>query len=88
MEVRLGSTRGTNALLEYKGSRTAMILTKGFKDLLKIGNQTRPDIFAGNVVKHPILAEKIIEIDERIDSKGAIIKDRFEGSGFKVKQMT
>lgn len=44
-EIRIGTTIATNALLERKGSRTAFITNKGFKDMLLIGNQTRPDIF-------------------------------------------
>jgi 5-oxoprolinase (ATP-hydrolysing) len=73
MEIRLGSTKGTNALLEYKGDRTAMIVTKGFRDLLRIGTQARPDIFAREVVKPPVLSEIILELDERIDASGNII---------------
>ncbi|MBT7094571.1 MAG: 5-oxoprolinase [Bacteroidetes bacterium] len=80
MEIRLGSTKGTNALLEYKGARTAIVLTKGFKDLLKIGNQQRPDIFAREVIKPPILAEMIVEIDERLDARGKVIKSPDPGS--------
>ncbi len=74
MEIRLGSTKGTNALLEYKGARTAMLVTKGFKDLLAIGNQQRPDIFAREVIKPPLLAELIIEVDERLDATGKVLK--------------
>ncbi len=74
MEIRLGSTKGTNALLEYKGARTAMLVSKGFKDLLSIGNQQRPDIFARHVIKPPPLAEMIIEVDERLDAQGSVIR--------------
>ncbi|MCK5137731.1 MAG: hydantoinase B/oxoprolinase family protein [Bacteroidales bacterium] len=74
MEIRLGSTKGTNALLEYKGARTAMLVTKGFKDLLAIGNQQRPDIFAREVIKPPPLAELIIEVDERLDATGKVLQ--------------
>lgn len=74
MEIRLGSTKGTNALLEYKGARTAMLVTRGFKDLLAIGNQQRPDIFAREVVKPQPLAELIIEVDERLDARGLLIQ--------------
>ncbi len=73
MEIRLGSTKGTNALLEYKGARTAMLVTKGFKDLLAIGNQQRPDIFAREVLKPSPLAELILEVDERLDASGLVI---------------
>ncbi|MCK4990372.1 MAG: hydantoinase/oxoprolinase family protein, partial [Bacteroidales bacterium] len=74
MEIRLGSTKGTNALLEYKGARTAMLVTKGFKDLLAIGNQQRPDIFAREVIKPSPLAELIIEVDERMDAEGNVLQ--------------
>jgi 5-oxoprolinase (ATP-hydrolysing) len=74
MTVRLGSTKGTNALLENKGDKTALFITKGFKDLLQIGNQSRPDIFSKHIHKSPSLAEKIIEVDERISTEGEILK--------------
>ncbi len=74
MEIRLGSTKGTNALLEQKGARTAMLVTRGFRDLLAIGNQQRPDIFARNVVKPSPLAEMIIEVDERLDASGKVLR--------------
>ena len=74
MEIRLGSTKGTNALLEHKGARTAMLVTRGFKDLLAIGNQQRPNIFAREVIRPSPLAELIIEIDERLDARGLVIQ--------------
>ncbi len=74
MEVRLGSTRGTNALLEKKGVRTLLLITKGFRDLLKIGTQQRPDIFARNVVKEPVLYEEVTEVEERLDAEGHVLK--------------
>jgi 5-oxoprolinase (ATP-hydrolysing) len=80
MEIRLGSTKGTNALLEYKGARTAMLVTKGFKDLLAIGNQQRPDIFAREVIKPSPLAELVLEVDERLDAKGLVIHSLDQGS--------
>ena len=73
MFLKLGSTKGTNALLERKGSKTLFIVTKGFKDLLKIGNQARPDIFAMNVKKRQQLTSEIIEVEERIDANGTTI---------------
>jgi len=74
MIFKLGSTRGTNALLERKGARTLFIVTKGFADLLEIGNQSRPDIFALNVRKRSMLYSEVLEVDERIDSGGRILK--------------
>ncbi|MFH0759191.1 MAG: hydantoinase B/oxoprolinase family protein [Bacteroidota bacterium] len=74
MEIRLGSTKGTNALLEFKGARTALLVTRGFRDLLAIGNQQRPDIFAREVVKPPPLAELIMEVGERMDARGNVLQ--------------
>ncbi len=71
--IKLGSTKGTNALLERKGSRPIFFVTKGFKDLLRIRYQQRPDIFARHVEKPEMLYEHVVEVDERIDSKGSVI---------------
>lgn len=78
IELRLGSTRGTNALLERKGSRTALIITKGFKDLLLIGDQQRPALFALNIRKQAPLYHSVIEVDERIESDGSILRSLTE----------
>jgi len=72
--MRLGSTKATNALLEKKGARVVLFVTSGFKDLLQIGTQQRPDIFALNVIKPQLLAREIVEVKERIDSQGRILK--------------
>jgi 5-oxoprolinase (ATP-hydrolysing) len=72
IDFRLGTTKGTNALLEGKGSATALIVTKGFKDLLAIGTQQRPDLFALNIVKRKSLPAIIIEVDEYTNAKGEI----------------
>jgi 5-oxoprolinase (ATP-hydrolysing) len=74
IEIKLGSTRGTNALLERKGERTAFVVTKGFKDLLLIGSQQRSDLFALNIIKQIPLYHTVIEVDERIESDGTILK--------------
>ncbi|HKI90355.1 MAG TPA: hydantoinase/oxoprolinase N-terminal domain-containing protein, partial [Draconibacterium sp.] len=68
LSLKLGSTKGTNALLESKGAKTLFIVTRGFKDLLEIGTQARPDIFALNVQKRKQIMHTILEIDERIDA--------------------
>ena len=73
--MRIGSTKGTNALLEMKGAKTAFFVTKGFKDLLVIGNQARPDIFALNIVRSEPLHQVVIEVDEQIDFEGKVIKE-------------
>lgn len=64
--LRLGTTVATNALLERKGARCALITTKGFKDILNIGNQSRPDIFDLAIAKPEVLFESVVEIDERV----------------------
>ncbi|KAI3970491.1 hypothetical protein MKX01_024138 [Papaver californicum] len=65
--IRMGTTVATNALLERKGERIALCVTKGFKDLLQIGNQARPNIFDLTVAKPSNLYEEVIEADERIE---------------------
>jgi hypothetical protein len=64
--IRMGTTVATNALLERKGARTALVVTKGFSDLLKIGNQSRPDIFDLRIDKPSELYEQTVEVDERV----------------------
>lgn len=64
--LRMGTTVATNALLERKGERCALITTKGFKDVLNIGNQTRPHIFDLSISKPEVLYEQVVEIDERV----------------------
>ena len=65
-EVRMGTTVATNALLERKGERVALAMTRGFGDALRIGYQARPDIFARHIVLPSMLYESVIEIDERV----------------------
>ncbi|KAD4384817.1 hypothetical protein R6Q59_011033 [Mikania micrantha] len=65
--IRMGTTVATNALLERKGERIALCVTRGFKDLLQIGNQARPNIFDLTVSKPSNLYEDVIEVDERIE---------------------
>jgi 5-oxoprolinase (ATP-hydrolysing) len=72
IKFRLGTTKGTNALLEEKGSPTALIVTRGFKDLLEIGTQQRPDLFALNIIKRNNLPKIIIEVDERVNHLGEV----------------
>lgn len=55
MNIVHGSTVATNALLERKGARTALITTRGFEDVLEIGRQTRPDLYDPFVTKLPPL---------------------------------
>ncbi|MFT6452215.1 MAG: 5-oxoprolinase (ATP-hydrolyzing) [Halocynthiibacter sp.] len=71
--VKMGTTVATNALLERKGERTLLMITKGFGDLLRIGYQNRPDLFDLNIVLPELLYEDVIEVEERLDASGAII---------------
>ncbi|CAF9914941.1 MAG: hypothetical protein GOMPHAMPRED_008335 [Gomphillus americanus] len=64
--IRMGTTVATNALLERKGERIALVTTKGFKDCLAIGNQSRPKIFDLAIAKPEVLYQKVVEIDERV----------------------
>jgi 5-oxoprolinase (ATP-hydrolysing) len=68
--VRLGTTRGTNALLTRSGARCAFVTTKGFADVLLIGYQERSRLFELDVSKSPPLFSAVAEIDERISSDG------------------
>ncbi|CAB4424914.1 unnamed protein product [Rhizophagus irregularis] len=87
--IRMGTTVATNALLERKGERCALLITKGFKDLLLIGNQTRPKIFDLAIRKPDVLYQRVVEVDERVSlvSEGLnSSKDIFQGvSGEYVK---
>ena len=60
----------TNALLERKGHKHALLITKGFKDLLLIGNQSRPKIFDLNIRRPPPLYSTVLEVDERVTLVG------------------
>ena len=66
----MSTTVATNALLERKGSKHALLITKGFKDLLLIGNQSRPRIFDLNIRRPPPLYSTVVEIDERVTLVG------------------
>ncbi|MCX3064260.1 hydantoinase B/oxoprolinase family protein [Streptomyces beihaiensis] len=68
--VRMGTTVATNALLERKGERTALVITRGFRDALRIAYQNRPRIFARRIELPGMLHERVIEVDERIDAQG------------------
>ncbi|WP_145456082.1 hydantoinase B/oxoprolinase family protein [Gimesia panareensis] len=72
--VKLGTTRGTNALLTRNGARTAFITTRGFADVLLIGNQDRPRLFDLVIQKPEPLFETTVEIDERIDAEGNVLQ--------------
>ena len=73
VEVRMGTTVATNALLERKGERVALAITRGFGDALRIGYQARPEIFARNIVLPSMLYERVVEIDERVGVDGDVL---------------
>ncbi|KAJ5088134.1 hypothetical protein N7456_011750 [Penicillium angulare] len=64
--IRMGTTVATNALLERKGEKIALIVTKGFRDCLQIGNQSRPRIFDLSIQRPEVLYEEVVEVDERV----------------------
>lgn len=68
--VKMGTTVATNALLERKGDRTLLLITKGFRDALRIGYQNRPNIFARHIVLPEMLYEQVIEVEERYTAQG------------------
>ncbi len=69
-ELRMGTTLGTNALLERKGQPCGLAITRGFGDLLEIGDQTRPEIFALHIERPPPLHTAVLEIDARLAADG------------------
>ncbi len=72
--IRIGTTVVTNALLERKVNRPLLVVTRGFGDLLAIGDQTRPDLFALAPQRPPHLYGPVLEVDERIDSAGKVLQ--------------
>ncbi|MET0681814.1 MAG: hydantoinase/oxoprolinase N-terminal domain-containing protein, partial [Casimicrobiaceae bacterium] len=71
--VTMGTTVATNALLERKGERTALVITKGFADALRIAYQNRPKLFVRKIELPTLLYERVIEVDERIGARGEIV---------------
>uniref|UniRef100_A0A8C6VCI7 5-oxoprolinase, ATP-hydrolysing n=1 Tax=Naja naja TaxID=35670 RepID=A0A8C6VCI7_NAJNA len=84
--IRMGTTVATNALLERKGERFALLITRGFRDLLYIGNQARPSIFDLEVRMPEVLYEAVLEVDERLvlHQDGCLLSD----SGQRVTGLT
>ncbi len=68
--IKMGTTVATNALLERKGDRTILLITKGFGDALRIGYQNRPNIFARHIVLPEMLYDRVIEVAERYSARG------------------
>jgi 5-oxoprolinase (ATP-hydrolysing) len=73
--VKMGTTVATNALLERTGERTVLIVTKGFRDALRIAYQNRPKIFARHIVLPEMLYEFVVEVDERIAATGEVLRE-------------
>jgi len=77
LTITHGSTVATNALLERKGARTALITTSGFRDVLDIGRQARPDLYDFYSRKpQPLVPRNLrFEVEERVSSQGEILKE-------------
>lgn len=72
--VRMGTTVATNALLERKGEPTALVITRGFGDALRIAYQNRPHIFAREIVLPELPYDRVIEADERVTAEGEVLR--------------
>ncbi|PSL18502.1 hydantoinase B/oxoprolinase family protein [Shimia abyssi] len=72
--VKMGTTVATNALLERKGERVLLVITKGFRDLLQIGYQSRPRLFDLEIKRPDLLYEDVVEMDERLDAEGGVVR--------------
>lgn len=73
-DLRIGTTVATNALLERKGTPVVLATTRGFGDALRIGYQERPELFVRAIEIAPPLHDLVIEIDERVDAQGKVIR--------------
>ena len=71
--VKMGTTVATNALLERKGERTVLVITRGFRDALRIATQARPRLFERRIVLPELLYERVIEAAERVGARGETI---------------
>ncbi len=71
--VKMGTTVATNALLERQGENTLLVITKGYADALRIGYQTRPDLFALDIQLAEMLYKEVIEVDERLSASGEVL---------------
>lgn len=72
--VKMGTTVATNALLERKGERVLLVVTRGFRDALRIGYQNRPRLFDREIRLPELLHETVLEVDERLDAEGHVIE--------------
>ncbi len=77
--VKMGTTVATNALLERNGERTLLVITRGFRDALRIGTQARPRLFDRHIVLPEMLYERVIEAVERVGAHGETLQ-RLDGA--------
>jgi len=85
--VKMGTTIATNALLERKGERMLLLITKGFRDALRIGYQARPNIFAKKIVKPDMLYERVAEVGERVRADGTVERELdFDGARVELER--
>ncbi|PLX60350.1 hydantoinase B/oxoprolinase family protein [Sedimenticola selenatireducens] len=78
--VKMGTTVATNALLERRGEPTLLLVTRGFRDALRIGYQTRPDLFTLDIELPEMLYSEALEVDERIGAQGEVVRPLDEAS--------
>jgi 5-oxoprolinase (ATP-hydrolysing) len=71
--VKMGTTVATNALLERRGERTLLVVTRGFADALRIAYQNRPKLFVRRIELPTLLYERVVEVDERIGAHGDVV---------------
>jgi len=76
--IRMGTTVATNALLQRRGAKTALLVTEGFEDLLRIGDQTRPELFSLEIPPRPVLYDAVVGVRERVrpGDDGAFVVER------------
>ncbi|HET9644284.1 MAG TPA: hydantoinase/oxoprolinase family protein, partial [Burkholderiaceae bacterium] len=72
--VKMGTTVATNALLERKGDPTLLVITRGFRDALRIGYQERPRIFDRHIVLPELLYARVVEANERVGASGEVVR--------------
>ena len=78
--IKMGTTVATNALLERKGTPCVLITTKGFHDALRIGYQTRPDLFSREIVLPDLLYDQVVEVDQRHSASGEVLRELDSGA--------
>ncbi len=82
--IKMGTTVATNALLERKGDRTVLVITRGFGDALRIGYQNRPRLFDRHIVLPEMLYERVVEVDERVSAIGDVLQPPDRESAMKA----